>query len=174
MRRALQWQLFTVVALLALLPLGAARSFDGPGPSADAQNNPASAQPSGQPPAPRAQTFKSRTELVLVPVVVHDRHDAHIPGLSKNDFIVQENGADQKITVFEEVRTSGTPVHRASLPGVFTNALPRAGTQAANESTTPRLNIIVLDTINTPFLDQNRARQDLIKFLAKSVEHGEL
>ena len=70
------------------------------------------------------------------------------------------------------MRTSGIPVRRVGNPGVFTNAV--TAKDRSVEPATPRLNIICLDTINTPFLDQGRARADLIKFLAKSVERGEL
>jgi VWFA-related protein len=165
MRRSSSYLL--AIAFVALLAVSVTVPFDNAAAQSDAQNKPPAPQP--------AHTFKSQTELVLVPVVVHGHDETHVPGLTKNDFIVQENRVDQKITVFEEVRTSGAPVHRVATPGVFTNAVARTAAGAGpSETPTSRLNIIVLDTINTPFLDQGRARQDLIKFLAKSVERGEL
>src|SRR5947209_6626888 len=155
MRRASFFLL--AIILLALLP--AARSFDAAAAAAVAQNQPpASPSPAQAPTQAPAQTFKARTELVLVPVVVHNGREEHIPGLTKNDFIVQENGVEQKITIFEEVRTSGIPVRRVGNPGVFTNAV--TAKDRSVEPATPRLNIICLDTINTPFLDQGRARAD--------------
>jgi len=42
----------------------------------------------------------SETRLVLLDVSVKDRHGGFVYGLSKNDFQVEENGAQQNITVF--------------------------------------------------------------------------
>ena len=36
-----------------------------------------------------------------------------------------------------------------------------------------RLNIIVLDFVNTPFFDQANARNELLKFLSEAAESGE-
>ena len=158
MRRT-SWFVWAII-ILALLAFTI--SLDTAAAQSDAQNKP---QPTTQ--------FQSRSELVLVPVVVHADGENHVPGLTRNDFIVQENGVAQKITVFEEVRTSGAPMRRASIAaGTFTNAVARNSNTA--EPATPRLNIICLDTVNTNILDQGRARKDLVKFLAKTVEHGEL
>jgi VWFA-related protein len=190
---------FIFLLILAVIPWSTARSsaappslapsFDSAGAPPVAQYQAAQNKPTQQPPttpgnpAPQTPakqgdaqgganvTFKSRTELVLVPVIAHDRRDAHVPGLTKDDFIVQENGADQKIAVFEEVHTSAAPVRRTRAPGVFTNAMQQG---SSNVVSSTRLNIIVMDTLNTPFLDQTRARQALIKFLEKTVQSGEL
>src|ERR1051326_2703691 len=117
-------------------------------------------------PAPNATpTFSARTELVLVPTIVTDHRGAHIGGLSKDDFIVEGNGVEQKVATFEEGTATAKPVYRVS--GVsrreysnlrFTDYAPR------------RINIILLDTLNTPITDQMFAKQQLIKFL-RSEEH---
>jgi len=121
-------------------------------------------------PAPSATnpTFSARTELVLVPAVVTD-HNGHVTGLTKDDFIVQENGVEQKLATFEEVKATAQRMYRVSTAGQreysnthFTDYAPR------------RINIIVLDTINTPILDQTRAKQELVKFLTSSVSSQDL
>src|SRR5258706_2073121 len=129
---------------------------------------PASAQKPAQPaaqPAQPAATFSSRSELVLVPAIVTDRSGAHVAGLKKEDFSVLENGAEQKIATFEEIQATTAPVHRAApgATGLFTNA-------AVGESEAPRrVNILLLDMVNTAFMDQAYARDQLLKYLRASV-----
>lgn len=121
-------------------------------------------------PAPPAQapTFSARTELVLVPVIVTD-HRGHVAGLTKDDFIVQENGVEQKLATFEEVTATANRIKRVSTMGQrefsnlhFTDYAPR------------RINIVVLDTINTKWSDQVYAKQQLVKFLSSSVTANDL
>src|SRR5437868_10582137 len=133
----LAWRSITVLILLCWLPAAQALSLDQNSTSQDSKAQ----QTSKSAPEAIPQTFTSKTELVLVPAVVHDKKDAHISGLSKDDFIVQENGAEQKIAIFEEVRSSASPVHRVREPGVYSNVLQSA------TAAPPRLNIVVLDTI---------------------------
>lgn len=112
-------------------------------------------------------TFTSRTELVLVPVVVQDKSGEPVAGLTKDDFELQENGKSKPISTFEEVKTlTKRPSRPAPLRGIYTNELN-------NDSTPKRMTIFALDLVNTPFLDQSYARQQLIKFLAKRVNSQE-
>jgi VWFA-related protein len=116
----------------------------------------------------RPLKFTARTQLVLVPVVVTDKSGAPIPGLTKESFKVLENGKEQPIAVFEEVRPGATKAQRSPRPAnEFSNVL--SGTEAPK-----RLTIIALDMVNTPFLDQTRAREQLIRYLAENVEAGSL
>jgi len=112
-------------------------------------------------------TFTSRTELVQVPVVVTDKSGQHIGGLTKDDFELQENGKSRPIASLEEVKTvTNRPSRPAPQRGVYTNEL-------TNDSTPKRMTIFALDLINTPFLDQSYARQQLIKFLSRRVDSRE-
>jgi VWFA-related protein len=162
---------FQAVILAAVLFSAIGWTLDQQQTASDAKNGQA-AQAAPKPATTTGQvpTFTSRTDLVLVPVIVHDRSGAHVNGLSKEDFDVEENGKSQKIAVFEEVTTAAaTRVKRASIaPGVFTNTLQASSTM------TPRINIVVLDTINTAFADQAYARRHLIDFLEKSVARNEM
>ena len=172
--------IFRIVVLALVLFATIGWALDQQQTSGDAKNQPqasndakpaqstgaATAQPGGPAQVP---TFRSSTDLVLVPVIVHDHSGAHVKGLSKDDFTVEENGAPQKISIFEEVTTAAeTHIKRAQLaPGVYTN------TMQTNSALAPRINIVVLDTINTAFADQAQARRQLIDFLAKSVQRNE-
>jgi len=100
-------------------------------------------------------TFTSRSELVTVPVVVDYKSGAHVNGLTKEDFEVQENGKTRPIAVFEEVTSPGNKLSRAGQPGIYTNAI-------ATNGSAQRLTIFALDMVNTPFLDQGYARRQLL------------
>jgi len=112
--------------------------------------------------------FTSRAELVLVPVVVKDKSGRFVTGLSADDFTVTENGQPQKVSTFEEIRPSAGPVTRPALaPMEYTNVV-------AGASSPRRLTIVALDLVNTPILDQARAREQLIKYLAEQVDASNL
>lgn len=116
---------------------------------------------------PQSLPIVSRTNLVLVPVVVDDSGGNHVAGLTKNDFEVVENGKSKSIETFEEVKTTSAPIGRApTQPGIYSNML-------SGGISPKRLTIFALDTVNTPFLDQEYARQQLIKFLAQRVDSQE-
>jgi VWFA-related protein len=112
--------------------------------------------------------FTARTELVLIPTLVTDKSGNHITGLKKEDFTVLENGAEQKIATFEEITSDPQRWSRPrnSNPNEFSNLL--AG-QPANR----RITLVVLDLLNTPFAAQAYARQDLLKYLTKSIDQRE-
>jgi hypothetical protein len=106
-----------------------------------------------------APTFKIRTDLVLVPVVVRDHKGNHIPGLTQDAFHLEENGKDQTISLFEEIHAA-------------TNAPPPAPILDRGYSNLPfdnaselRLTIIVLDLLNTTPLQRTDGKDQLIKFL---------
>src|ERR1022692_3808080 len=110
--------------------------------------------------------FTARTELVLIPTLVTDKSGNHISGLKKEDFTVLENGAEQKVATFEEITSDPQRWSRPRNPNEYSNTL--AG-QAANR----RVTHIVLDLLNTPFVDQAYARKDLLKYLTQSVDQRE-
>jgi VWFA-related protein len=112
--------------------------------------------------------FTARTELVLIPTLVTDKSGNHISGLKKEDFTVLENGAEQKVATFEEITTDPQRWSRPRNPNPneFSNMV--AG-QPANR----RVTLIVLDLLNTAFVDQAYARKDLLKYLTQSVDQRE-
>lgn len=111
--------------------------------------------------------FTSSTELVLVPTVVNDKSGNHISGLKKEEFFLKQDGKSQPIAVFEEVQTNSARMHRsAGEHGTFSNFDP-GGTVY------PRLSVIVLDFVNTPFADVANARKELLKFLSEVAKSGE-
>lgn len=123
---------------------------------------PASSQQAA--PGQSGVTFRSRSELVLVPVVL-TKGGVPVTGLKKEDFTLRDRGKEQTIAVFEEVRSA--PSQPAARPAnVFTNFLP--------EDAAPKhLTIFVLDLINSRFLEQAYARDRLLRALASYAEGGE-
>ncbi len=117
-------------------------------------------QPSSEP----VIKIKSSTELVLIPAVVNDK-DGHVANLTKDDFTVLENGRQQKISVFEEVKTTTERIPRPQLgPGEFANL---------NTADIRRLTFIALDMINTGTIELARVRDELLTFLDDAVAADE-
>lgn len=109
-------------------------------------------------------TLRANTQLVIVDVSVTDSHHQPIHNLKASDFVVLEDNVSQNIKTFEEhayVPGPATSVQQAALPpGVFTNLspVPSKGT----------LNVLLLDTLNTPLEDQAFVRNQIRQYLKKA------
>ena len=110
-------------------------------------------------------TIKTKSQLVLVEVVVTNDKGAPITGLEKKDFTILEDGKPQTISSFEEHHS--TPITQIQLPPlpphVYTN-FPLV--QAADS-----VNIILLDALNTPSRDQVYVRSQMLQYL-KTIPPG--
>ena len=58
---------------------------------------------------PPSATFPSKIELITVDVVVIDKKGQPVPGLTRDDFVVEEDGRPQAIVSFEAVNTEEAP-----------------------------------------------------------------
>jgi VWFA-related protein len=124
--------------------------------------------PAGNSPAAEPPKFVSRTNLVLVPVMVIDKSGKHVSGLGKDAFRLEEDGKAQALAEFEEVKTekaSGNAQTPAAIPG-YSNFPLKDDRQL-------RMTIIVLDMINTPYLKQSEAKKELIKYLSRHLTQDE-
>lgn len=127
---------------------------------------------SSQPPqqgAPAVPTIQAKAQLVIVDVVVKDSAQNPIHTLKPADFTLLENNQPQQIKYFEE-HSALPPAEAAQLPplpkmppGVFTNYTPAPDNGP--------INILLLDTLNTPMTDQAFVRDQLRKYL-KSAPPG--
>ncbi len=108
-------------------------------------------------------TFKSKTDVVLVPVIVKRKNEP-VEGLKAEQFTVQEDGKQQRIASVELIKTV-KDLKRVQARGEFSNELVAPGPA--------RLSIIAIDMINTPFLDQAYAREQVLKYLAGAVKTDE-
>src|SRR4051812_9185924 len=87
--------------------------------------------------------FASGTEFVQVPVIVQ-RGGKHVSGLTKESFVLRQDGKDQPIASFEEMTRAGTPV-APELPQPEPSQVTSRAQQIA---------VIALDLVNTPNLDR--------------------
>lgn len=114
--------------------------------------------------------FVSKSQLVLVPVVV-SRNGTPVTGLKKEDFKVFENGKEQKIAVFEEIKADSSPVNVTSKRDP---AKREFSNMQVDQQAPKRLVVIVLDLINTGFGDRVYARKQLVKYLSSNIDSGAL
>jgi VWFA-related protein len=111
-------------------------------------------------------TFKISGKAVLLDVVVTDKSGNPVTGLKPEAFSVQEKGKPQTISYFEEHRATedAKPLELPTLPmNVFTNFSPIQAPAAVN--------VLLLDSLNTPIEDQAFVHKQAIKFL-KGVKPG--
>jgi VWFA-related protein len=107
-----------------------------------------------------AETLHTRTELVIVDVVVQDRDGHAVPGLTRDNFALTEQKKPQTIRNFEEHSAAAQkprPALSPMPPGMFTDYTP-----VAPDGT---LNVLLIDTLNTPMADQNYLRKQLLGFV---------
>ncbi|MGD0901812.1 MAG: VWA domain-containing protein [Terracidiphilus sp.] len=108
-------------------------------------------------------TLKLNVRTVLVDVVVTDKKGQAVPGLQKDDFQVFEDGKPQTLTFFEpnfaadSSAASATPA-AALPPNTFTNVPAVAPNEAVN--------VLLMDSLNTPVADQSYAHRQMVRYLA--------
>jgi VWFA-related protein len=113
------------------------------------------------PPAPQRQPLQVTTRFIQVDAVVLDRGDVPVKGLTKADFTILENGVPQPISYFSAESPAERAANPTSLPpGTFSN---RLRSQAGPPTD---LTVIVLDGVNTYFVNQNYVKQQVISFLS--------
>jgi len=118
-------------------------------------------------PAQPPPTFPTKVELVTVDVVVVDDKDVPVPGLTRDDFVIEEDGRPQPIVSFEavvaEAPTEAPPATKPAV--VVTNDVerPRIG----------RAYALVLDDLGLELGATVGARRAIASFLERSVRDGD-
>jgi len=105
--------------------------------------------------------FRSTVRRVPVDVVVQDKDGKPVLGLKQSDFIVQEDGKDQRILSFDVAGGPATAFVPPKLPPMPPNTfvdLPR-------EPERGPLYILYYDMVNTSQVDQMSFRAELLKFV---------
>jgi VWFA-related protein len=113
-------------------------------------------------------TIRVTSRIVYVDVVVRDRSGHIIPGLTQQDFRLEEDGKPQTIDLFSahtydmaaaaRLQRASTPA-KPSGPVVDFSNVPPEGEQ------TGAVNIILFDLANIPSEDQLEAHKQLVRFL---------
>lgn len=119
-------------------------------------------------PVDSGTTLHVNSRAVLIDVIVTDRYGNPVKGLTKDAFRVAEQDKPQSISFFEEHRgLSPEKARSISMPelpeDVFSNYSPIG--------TPPAVNILMLDALNTPMVDQIYLRQAAERYL-KTLKPG--
>ena len=122
------------------------------------QTTPKPEQPEPQP------TLRTSSQIVIVDVVVQDHAGNPVHGLTREDFVLTEKKQPQAVRNFEEHSTLNKPKAGEPLPpmrpGEFTDYTPAPPSGA--------LNVLLLDTLNTPMTDQAYVRNQLQQYVKKA------
>jgi VWFA-related protein len=124
--------------------------------------------PPAPPPAAGQPTFETEVELVTVDVAVVDKKGQSVRGLTREDFVVTENGVPQALTSFEAVVVPEVP--RAG-------AAPRRAVVSSNvvpDNRRGRTFAIVFDDIHLSVGQAQRARGAVAAFLEEGVAEGDV
>lgn len=111
-------------------------------------------------------TFHTRVNLVMVPVVVRDKHEKVIGTLKQEDFRLSDRGKPQEIIKFSVETPTRPPVYRTSSP---VEEPPGGSAGTASEALPPpppeRFVAYLFDDIHTNFADLARVRDAAIRHL---------
>jgi len=139
----------TVIIFIFLLALFAARALT-------AQADSASSNP----------TIRANTRLVVVDVVITDKHGKPVTDLKASDFSVQEKGKNQKIAVFNPPGSLEKSAAQGLGPGIYSNRPEYVSPQGA-------VAVLLLDTVDTPFKDSAYARRQMLEFVRNQYKPGQ-
>jgi VWFA-related protein len=109
---------------------------------------------------PDQVVIQTGTHIVLVNVVAKDKHGKPVDNLSRDDFVLRDNGLEQKIALFALEETNATAAASAvsSSPArlTFTNR-PVPNIAAVT--------VFLFDELNTKLTDQELAKKDFLRYL---------
>jgi VWFA-related protein len=109
-------------------------------------------------------TIRANTRLVTVDVVVSDKKGQPISGLKADDFMVEESGKKQRVSVFLPPGGGQTPSAQLP-PGIYSN-------RPEHLSPGGPLTVILVDAANSPFSDQAYGRLQMLKYVEEQSESG--
>jgi VWFA-related protein len=113
-----------------------------------------------------APAFQAEVELVTVDVVVTAEDGTPVVGLTKDDFLVTEDGRPQAVTSFEAVELPAEPAGAAP-------AQPAISSNASADTRTARSFAVIFDDIHIPPALTPRAREVVAAFLTRSLREGD-
>jgi VWFA-related protein len=107
---------------------------------------------------PDQVAIQAGTHVVLVNVVAKDAHGKPVVDLSRDDFVLRDNGQEQKIALFALEQSSETATAASNSPArlTFTN---RPGPNIA------AVTVFLFDELNTQLADQEAAKKDFLRYL---------
>ncbi len=138
------------VSLAAIACALIAVSFGARGFAQSPAQAPARSQapPQAKQDAAQSSTLRVTSRLVQVNVIVHDRDGNPVTGLTKDDFVLLDQGQRQQLATFSEQKSSLTADSAAAAPAnLFTNRF------APGDNAQPPLTVIVIDSYSARYWD---------------------
>jgi len=146
-----------LTVLVSALALVAARGAPAQDPA------PTVASGTGEEQAP---TFEAEIEQVIVDAVVIDKEGNPVPGITKDDLVILEDGVRQEVVSFEAVRLPDEPAETPPPP-------PQVSTNVDVSTQRGRVFVIVFDDLNLTPDRSNQAKAAVASFLANGVREGD-
>jgi VWFA-related protein len=108
--------------------------------------------------APDPAVIQAGTHIVLVNVVAKDKRGKPVADLTRDDFVLRDNGQEQKIALFALEESGGTAAAVSNSPDrlTFTNR-PGPGVAAVT--------VFLFDELNTKLTDQEFAKKEFLRYL---------
>jgi len=152
---------------LGCLALARAQAQTAPTPPAPSQQAPANPNPAEMDThVDTSASFKSHTNLVLVPVVARDAHGMVVGNLTKANFTLYDKGKPQEITRF-----SVEKVGSKALPADATPANPDASGIPSSEELKPPTVVVPERFVAYLFDDVHLAFGDLVRVRDAALRH---
>ena len=111
-------------------------------------------------------TFAAEVEQVIVDLVVTDKKGNPIPGVARDDLIVEEDGVAQSVVSFEAVALPDEPAEEPPPP-------PRISLNTAVDVERGRTFVIVFDDMNLSPFRARDAKAAVKSFLETAVREGD-
>jgi VWFA-related protein len=124
-------------------------------------------------PGEKLPTYGREVELVSVDIVVADKAGNPVTDLTRDDFVVLDEGEEQRILTFELVtpgRETDSPEESAPIQRM---EKPRIATNVGAPEVRGRTFILVVDNIGMTPLNTQRAKSVVAAFLDKGVRPGD-
>ena len=158
--------LIAITSSIFLVPLPAsAQQAVEPAPHQSAGTqpvvSPASDQTSPQPTA----VLEVNANVVLVDVVITDKGNA-VHNLDRRRFHIFEDGHEQHITYFDESKPAPT-VAPATQLSCLKQTSPRVVSNVPCAPSAGAVNVLLLDALNTPVINQADINQQVLKYLSR-------
>jgi VWFA-related protein len=123
---------------------------------------------SAQQPSQEAATpvVRITTHLVLVDVIATGKDGKPVSDLTAEDFVVEDNGKKQKISIFSLQQPVAGGARPTLPPDIYSNR-PEYNMPAGP------LTVLLIDGLNTSFANQAQARVQLIRYAAAQQKPGQ-
>jgi VWFA-related protein len=108
--------------------------------------------------APETSVIRAATHVVILNVVVKDKHGKPADDLKRDDFVLRDNGQERKIALFalDDARAAAGADAAAALPLTFTNRPTLGGAHVT---------AFLFDQLNTRLADQQIAKKEFLRYL---------